>query len=70
MPCSRLEQSLLSVYRLALRQGQWRVAEHVLAALEAGGSPSPLASEAVVEAYSALANACKPLARASRTTRR
>lgn len=44
-----LEQRLLSVYRLALAQHNWAVAEHLLAAIEAMESSKPLFEQAILD---------------------
>lgn len=46
-----LERRLLIVYRQAIRQGLWQVAEHVLMAIEAVAPPDTARGETVIEAY-------------------
>ena len=50
-----LERGLLRVYKLAVRQNNLVVADHLLSALEACASPDDALSDAVAEAYRALA---------------
>lgn len=50
-----LEQRLLSVYKQAVRQNNWLVADHLLSAIEACAPPDAELSEPVAEAYRALA---------------
>lgn len=50
-----LEQRLLSVYKQAVRQHNWLVADHLLSAIEACAPPGAELSETVAEAYRALA---------------
>lgn len=55
MKSTPIEQRLLSVYKEALRQHQWKVAEHLLSAIEACAPADAPMSEAVAMAYGALA---------------
>lgn len=50
-----LEQRLLGVYKHAVRQNNWLVADHLLSAIEACAPPGVELSETVAEAYRALA---------------
>ena len=50
-----LERGLLRVYKLAVRQNNLVVADHLLSALEACAPPDDALSDAVAEAYRALA---------------
>lgn len=50
-----LERRLLSVYKLAVRQHNWVVADHLLSAIEACAPPDDALSDTVAEAYCALA---------------
>lgn len=50
-----IEQRLLSVYKHAVRQHNWLVADHLLSAIEACAPPGAELSETVAEAYRALA---------------
>lgn len=55
MKANPLEQRLLSVYRQAVRQSEWAVADYLLAALEACQPPEAAPGGAVAEAYRVLA---------------
>jgi hypothetical protein len=54
MKTTSLERSLLKVYRQAVRQDNWIVAEHLLAAIEACAPPEYAMTDAVAEAYFAV----------------
>lgn len=49
------EQRLLSVYKQAVRQNNWVVADHLLSAIEACAPPDVPMSNTVIEAYCNLA---------------
>lgn len=55
MKSTPFEQRLLRVYREAIRQDQWVVADHLLSAIEAYAPADAPMSEAVATAYGALA---------------
>ena len=55
MKSTTLEHRLLSVYRQALRQDQWTVADHLLSAIEACAPPDVPINDTVAEAYRSLA---------------
>lgn len=53
-----LERRLLSVYRLAVSQNHWAVAEHLLAAIESCAQhDAPDLNDTLAEAYGVLARA-------------
>lgn len=49
-----LERRLLGLYKLAVRQKNWVVADHLLSAIEACAPLDDVMSDTVAEAYSAL----------------
>lgn len=55
MKSTPFEQRLLSVYKEAVRQHQWAVADHLLSAIEACAPADDPLSEAVAMAYGTLA---------------
>ena len=55
MKTTSLESRLLSVYKTAVRQKNWMVADHLLSAIEACAPPDAMMSDTVIEAYCDLA---------------
>lgn len=55
MNATPLEQRLLSVYRQAVRQQNWVVADRLLSAIEACAPADGTMSDIVIEAYGDLA---------------
>lgn len=55
MNATPLELRLLSVYRQAIRQQNWVVADHLLSAIEACGPADGTMSDIVIVAYGDLA---------------
>ena len=51
MRATSLEQGLLNLYKQAVRQRRWNIAEHLLLAIEACAPPDNAMSAAVTEAY-------------------